>query len=117
MLWNSGLKCGTYGGVYDIPTDTIYLCQEVEWDEEFYKYHEIWHHVWFKVLTQAQRDTYTKMYTRDLKKWKFYRDYARNSVIEDFADNWSLMALNIRQPYGIQKRINIIKVFMHDISK
>lgn len=30
MLWNSWLKCGTYGGVYDIPSDTVYLCQEVE---------------------------------------------------------------------------------------
>ncbi len=91
ILWNSGLRCGTYGGVYSPSESTIYLCSDYQ---EFYKHHEIGHHIWFKFLTQKQRDDYTKLYERDLKKGKFYRDYGRTSAIEDFAENYAVIVSN-----------------------
>ena len=42
-------------------------------------------------MTQTQRDEYTKLYNRDLKKWKFYREYGKTSAVEDFADNFAIV--------------------------
>lgn len=55
------------------------------------KYHEIGHHYWFKFMTQEQRDEYTKLYNRELKKGKFYREYGKTSAVEDFADNFAVI--------------------------
>lgn len=75
--------------------NTIYLCQWVQGNTEFYKYHEVGHHFWYKIMTQKQRDDYVKLYERDLKKWKFYRDYGKASVKEDFADNFGIIVAKI----------------------
>ncbi len=66
----------------------LYLCSDYE---EFHKMHEVGHHFWFKFLTQKQRDDYTKLYEKDLKNGKFYRDYGRVSAVEDFAENFAVI--------------------------
>lgn len=81
-----------YSGGYDAETSTVYVCYSAnEKDVEFVKWHEVGHHYWFKFMTQAQRDEYTKLYKRDLKKGKFYREYGKTSAVEDFADNFSIV--------------------------
>lgn len=94
-----------YSGGYDEKTSTVYVCYSAnEKDVEFVKYHEVGHHYWFKFMTQTQRDEYTKLYKRDLKKWKFYREYWKTNPVESFADDFSVVVTrathkNTRLPF------------------
>lgn len=86
-----------YSGGYDASTSTIYVCYSAnEKDVEFVKWHEVGHHYWFKFMTQVQRDEYTKLYNRDLKKWKFYREYGKTSAVESFADDFAVIITKTR---------------------
>jgi len=81
-----------YSVGYDEKTSTVYVCYSAnEKEVEFVKWHEIGHHYWFKFLTQKQRDDYTKLYEKDLKNGKFYRDYGKTSAVEDFAENFAVI--------------------------
>lgn len=103
-------ECWDIGWAYHVQSNTVYLCEWVG-NEEFYKYHELGHAFYYTKLTQAQKDKYHVEYERALKDWAFYRDYGRNSEIEDFADNVSLYILKKNQKPKIQRRINLIKKY------
>ena len=111
MVWE--YKCWDIGWNYNLWTKIISLCQWVEWDTERYKYHEIWHYFYFNIMNTVQKDQYHKEYLKAYSEWSwsFFREYAYRSEVEDFADNFSLMILKRRQPYKVQKRINLIKNF------
>ncbi len=94
-----------YSWWYDASTSTIYVCYSAnEKDVEFVKWHEVGHHYWFKFMTQTQRNEYIKLYKRDLKKGKFYREYGKINPVEDFADNFAIVVThdshkNTRLPF------------------
>lgn len=92
---------------------TIYVCNFDE-NYEFYKQHEIWHHIWNVVLTKEQKDTYKKEYKFAKKQWikAFYRSYWYNNVEEDFCDNLALLQTKEKVKPAVQKRIRLIKKFL-----
>ncbi len=110
----ANLDCQTswYSGMYEKTSQTIYVC---EWEfigkrsyiSQFTLYHELWHHYWWQI-TQAQRDKYTQAYNRAKV---FYRDYGKESVQEDFADNFSLLSRGEYTTPSVQRRINMIRSF------
>ena len=106
-------KCWDTAGEYNYESKIIYLCQWVPWDLEFYKYHEVAHFYYFNIMSSIQKEQYHKEYLKAYSQWSwsFFREYAYRSEVEDFADNFSLMILKRRQPYKIQKRINLIKKY------
>jgi hypothetical protein len=95
---NLGDCGGYYAGGYVEDTSTVYVClSSNERQVEFVKWHEVGHHYWFKFMTQKQRDSYKKLYERDIKRWaKFYREYGKTSVVEDFADNFAVVVTKNR---------------------
>lgn len=101
--------CGRdYWWVYT--PETIYVCQ---WDEhyEFYKFHEIWHHIWNNELTEKQKKIYTRIYTLHKKRWitAFEREYSMSDVEEWFCDDFASWQINEDVNNYTQKRINLIK--------
>lgn len=100
----------TYAGGYEEQSWTIYVCYNANEEQvEFVKYHELGHHFWFKFMTQAQRDEYTK----EWKKSKvFYRDYGSTNAVEDFADNFSIHVLKLKHDKALDKRIYLIRKYL-----
>jgi hypothetical protein len=47
------------------------------------KYHEVAHYYWFEKLTEKERESYKKLYS---KTKTYFRDYSSTSAEEDFAD-------------------------------
>lgn len=76
---------------------------------EFYKYHELGHHFWFKYMTQAQRDEYTKEFN---KSKVFHRDWGKTNSEEEFADNFAIHVLKIRHNKALNKRILLIRKYL-----
>lgn len=105
IIPNTYVKCWEMNWAYNHETKIIYLCDGIQWNKEFYKQHEIWHYFWFNIMTQSQRDSYTKIWTES--KW-FYRDYGKTSAIEDFADNFAVVATN-KNILRIRQKTNFIK--------
>lgn len=94
------------GGVYIIQTQTIIAC---EWQKqpEFVKYHEVWHHYYFAILTEAQRKKYKKEYDRATY---CFRDYSCNDVQEDFADAFAYAHLyKDTKNKDLLKRMRLVK--------
>ena len=100
-------QCWAIVASYSHESKKVYVCDWID-DQEFHLNHELWHYYWFNIMTEIQRKRYTKEYN---KAKVFYREYSNTNAEEDFADNFSLMILERRQAYGIQKRINLIKHF------
>ncbi len=50
--------------------------------------HEIGHYVWYKLLTEKQKESYRKIYKRDNGKY-FPYDYFRLSAEESFAEDYA----------------------------
>lgn len=119
-LWsivpNTYFKCGDIAGYYSIAIQIAYICDI--WDKEFTKNHEIGHHIWFNLLTDEAKERYEALYNQAKKQWNkaFLRDYSQTSVIEDFADVWSLYIMNQKTNIFIKKRITFIKNLKYDIQ-
>jgi hypothetical protein len=99
--------CWDIAWVYSIATKNIYLCEWVIGDKEFYRQHEIGHYVWFNILTQLQKDRYEVEYK---KATSFYREYSK-VLIEDFADNYALIAINHPYIKNNNRRLSLIRLF------
>ena len=117
-MGHSWLRCGDYGWVYyETPSHIeIYVCDVGDWHGEFYILHEKAHFIYKKVLSQAQRDEYGKLYLSHLKYWQkaFFRDYSMSNVEEDFADNYWIV--KSKNPY-VKKRIRLINKFIKNMSE
>lgn len=116
MVWE--YKCWDIGWNYNLWTKVISLCEWVEWDTEFYKNHEISHYLYFNLLSNSQKEQYHKEYEKAKKQgiWSFYRQYAMDSEIEDFADNGSLLFTKKNSNPSVMRRVRLIKKFMGEIS-
>lgn len=104
-------KCWDIAASYHHDTQVIYLCEWVEWEKDFYKYHEIGHYIYYQVLTDQQRLLYNISYEKSLKQGKkaFYREYWMLDEKEDFADNFALMMIKKNLDPYVMKRIRLIK--------
>jgi len=111
MVWTH--KCWDIAGEYNHESKIVYLCEWVPWDINFTKYHEFAHFYYFNILGSIQKEQYHKEYLKAYSQWSwsFFREYGYRDEKEDFADNFALMIQKKRQPYKIQKRINLIKKY------
>lgn len=110
LLPEINVKCWeNIGWIYSVSTQHIYIC-DVPGKEMFIE-HEIWHHIWFEWLTNEERLQYTKLYNKAITIWDkaFYREYSKQSVLEDFADNFYLARNNIKSNIYIHQRVRFIK--------
>lgn len=111
------LDCDTsgYSGMYHHNTKTVYVCEwqyrgKDAYTAQFSLYHELGHYYWY-TLTDSKRAEYTKEYN---KAKQYYRDYGKESVNEDFADNFSIISLSQNSSKDVMKRIRIIKKFINN---
>lgn len=88
----------------------IYLCDLKDWYIEFYKHHEIAHHIYEKYLTTQDKEKYLKLYQRDKKHGikRFYREYGYNDMEENFCDEYALLKTNEKVNIYVKKRIKLI---------
>lgn len=99
-------KCWDVWWVYI--ENKIYICDISGSNFEFVKYHELWHHFWFKIMSDSQRDEYSKKYS---SAKKFFRDYWKTSIVEDFADNFALVVLK-QKNLSVNDRLLLIKKYI-----
>lgn len=92
---------------------TVYVCDFDE-HKEFYKNHEIAHHIWSTILTKEQKDIYKKEHKKAKKIWikAFYRSYWYNDMEEDFSDNFGLLQTKQNSNPQVMKRIRLIEKFL-----
>lgn len=82
-VWN----CNPYGGAYDADNNTMYICTQFDTTtRQHVTAHESGHYVWYKIMTQDQRDTYTILWD---KSTTFPTDYAHTSAREWFAEDFA----------------------------
>lgn len=107
QLWDTTDYCG--GEVWGIYQEgKIYVCESWE-DTEFYIQHEKWHHI-YSLLTQEQKDEYTRVYNIDHKRglYAFWREYGYSDVEESFCEDFASWQTKERVNIYIKNRIKII---------
>lgn len=103
---NTTQVCGRdMGWLYIIPTQQIIYCK---WQPIFAKYHEVWHHYYFAILSEEDRQKYNKEYKRATS---YFREYSSTSVWEDFADAFAYSHLNHNKikDKNLRKRMTLVR--------
>lgn len=107
LIPETNIRCWEVGGVYF--DWKIYVCDTT--DNEFTKYHEIWHKLWNEwYITDKEKETYTTAYSGALKRWisAFYREYSMTDAEEDGADIFALIMTKDRIKISMKKREKLV---------
>lgn len=114
LIPETNIRCWDVGGLYvydrNSKTSKIYVCDT--WDNEFTKYHEIWHKLWMEWhISDKDKQSYTKLYDSALKRWisMFYREYSMTSVEECWADDFALVMTKQKTKVSLRKREKFIR--------
>lgn len=87
---------------YEIPSSQVFVCDRYPEVRRYFTTHELAHHMWFKLLTQKQRDSYKVEWEKSkaLGITHFGREYGMTNVEEGFADDVMYI---VNEPFKVNK--------------
>jgi hypothetical protein len=90
-----------YSGLYDPSADRVFLNVDVTSRAMRTLVHEFGHRLWFKVLTQAQRDLYEDLHAKEGLTLEDRQQMFQALVAADFAPNKVKLPLNLQEGFRI----------------